>query len=89
MIPPTKVPLLPAERLASRQVARTGSSPFARVALAEPDTSIRATCDVCFSTFIAAAGRSADENLAIHHEDRHVAPDAEQGSRRRLDRRAK
>jgi hypothetical protein len=39
-----------------------------------------------FASFIAAAGRSADENLAIHHEDRHVAPDPEQASRRRFRR---
>ncbi len=76
----------PSERIAAKQVARTQSSPYARVAPAEPDTSIRATCDVCFSTFIGAAGRSADENLAIHHKNRHVAPDPEQASRRRRER---
>ena len=84
-IPPA-VPLLPAERLAARQVARTQSSPYARVAPAEPDTSVRETCSTCFSSFIAAAGRSAAANLALHVEDKHGA-DAEQASHRR--RRAK
>jgi hypothetical protein len=88
-IPPAKVPLLPAEKLTARQVARTGSSPFARVAPADPDTSIRMTCTTCFASFIATAGngRTAAENLAVHVEDRHVSLDPEQGSRRR--RRAK
>ena len=68
-IPPAKVPLLPAEKLASRQVARTRSSPYAREAPADPDTSIRMTCSTCFATYIATAGRTAEQNLAIHVEE--------------------
>jgi hypothetical protein len=86
-----RVPATPSEKLAAIQVARTQSSPFARAAPADPDTSVRATCDVCFSTFIAAAGRTAEQNLSVHHEDKHGAraEDSEQASRRRRDRRAK
>jgi hypothetical protein len=81
-VPTAAKVLLPAEQLAARQTARSGTSPFDRQPVPDLDTSraVACTMDGCGRRFLSAAF------LAAHTEDTHTAEGSEQlraGARRR------
>ena len=82
-IPSAKVPLLQAEKLAARQTARSGTSPFDRQPVPDLDTrgAVSCTADGCGRRYLSEAF------LQAHTEDAHTAEDNASARRRQRSRR--